>query len=370
VQTSATVQSLTVDPASVTITSQDATQQLTVTGLFSDGVSRDVSSSALGTKYASADPTIATVGEDGLITAIGRGITTVTVTNGSATLVENVIVNQAVPAILVTSPGTTTKNQTVPVDLKGENLGGATSLQFLINGQPDPNVNASNIAVSSDGTDATATVLVGANAMSGVHTIVMTTPGGQSDTLASYDAAGLTVTGGILHSFAAGLQMIAAPVDDSAFALSQLFDASVSKMAVWDPATYAYAINPTAPADTIRPGRGYWIRPGSATNLLDLGTVPSTSVVSVALSPGWNMIGNPRPTSVSVGTLSVTDQWGNSYSFAGGSAAGLNWTTVYTYQAGDTQYEVQTGANASLAAYTGYWLYAFKPCTLVFPAAQ
>ena len=36
---------------------------------------------------------------------------------------------------------------------------------------------------------------------------------------------------------------------------------------------------------------------------------------------------------------------------------------LYTFQAGDTNYEAVTGSSGVLKPYEGYWLYAFQPCT-------
>lgn len=60
-----------------------------VTGTFSDGIERDVSDASAGTTYLSADPAVATVDEDGTVTALQAGATVVHVTNATvATLVE------------------------------------------------------------------------------------------------------------------------------------------------------------------------------------------------------------------------------------------------------------------------------------------
>ncbi|MEO5657202.1 MAG: Ig-like domain-containing protein [Nitrospiria bacterium] len=62
------------------------TRTLYVYGQFSDGIERQVSSSALGTTYQSTDATIATVDSEGMIAAKSVGKTTITVKNGSAQL--------------------------------------------------------------------------------------------------------------------------------------------------------------------------------------------------------------------------------------------------------------------------------------------
>jgi alpha-N-arabinofuranosidase len=170
-----------------------------------------------------------------------------------------------------------------------------------------------------------------------------------------------------LHTFPTGLMMISAPVDDSSYSLPQIFDETV-KFAVWSTSTSAYVINPAAPADTIRPGQGYWARFTTATNLFDLGTTISPStVVSLPLTAGWNQIGDPRTTAVNSNTLSIQIS-GQTYSLNSAVAAGLIDNNVYTYQVGDSAYEITFANSASLQPFAGYWLYSSQAGTLVYPA--
>jgi hypothetical protein len=174
----------------------------------------------------------------------------------------------------------------------------------------------------------------------------------------------------VLHSFGAGLIMISAPVDDSNYSLAQIFNQTGVKLAVWEPtaAPPAYVVNPTAPADTLRPGQGYWARFATQTNLLDVGPhVDPTQPITVSLAAGWNMIGVPRAAAVATSALGI-EYSGQNYSFTSAVAAGVVATTMYTYQAGDIQYEVIPTLSASLKPYYGYWLYAYHPCTVVFTA--
>ena len=58
-----------------------ATGRILVTGTFSDGVRRDVTHGAMGTKYTSQRPQIATVDADGKVTAHAPGIAAIDVEN-------------------------------------------------------------------------------------------------------------------------------------------------------------------------------------------------------------------------------------------------------------------------------------------------
>ena len=193
VQTSAVLLSLTASPSNITVSSQGNTVGLTATGTFTDGVDRDVTAASFGTTYISGNPAVATVDTNGLVTAVENGNTQISVANGTVKCVTNVTVNFGTPEIINITPASANRNTTSQVSLIGSNLGGTSQLDFLLNDQIDPNITASNIAVSDQGTTLTAIVNVAANAAPGNRTIVVTTPGGQSDMLAAPDAAGFVV---------------------------------------------------------------------------------------------------------------------------------------------------------------------------------
>jgi len=78
VEVGVTCQTLAVAPRSVTLRAVGATRQLTVTGTFSDGSTRDLTGGASGIAYTSNDPRVATVTADGLIAAVAPGAAMVT----------------------------------------------------------------------------------------------------------------------------------------------------------------------------------------------------------------------------------------------------------------------------------------------------
>lgn len=168
-----------------------------------------------------------------------------------------------------------------------------------------------------------------------------------------------------LHTFDAGLQMIAAPADDTGVTLANLFAQNNPPLAVWTGSSYV--VTPTAPANDIVPGQGYWAHPASSVTLYDLGDdTVSTAPIDVSLSAGWNMIGDPMNVAAPASGLEVMSG-GNTYSFADANLAGRVGATFYTWQPGDSEYETVT-STGSLQPFIGYWVYAFKPCTLIFPA--
>ncbi|ACY13487.1 choice-of-anchor L domain-containing protein [Haliangium ochraceum] len=90
IQVTASVDTLDILEGNLVLSSPGAARQLTVLGGFSDGVVREVTASEFGTRYVSTNPGIATVSNEGRITAAGPGITTVVVRNGLAITSVNV----------------------------------------------------------------------------------------------------------------------------------------------------------------------------------------------------------------------------------------------------------------------------------------
>ncbi len=81
-----TLQRIVVKPVSSTLMEGETTQ-VQVTGFFSDGSSLPISLRSEGSAYQSSNVVIATVDQDGLVTAVGVGIVSITVTNQGATAV-------------------------------------------------------------------------------------------------------------------------------------------------------------------------------------------------------------------------------------------------------------------------------------------
>jgi pimeloyl-ACP methyl ester carboxylesterase len=82
IETEAELIGLSVSPDELHFSGLLPNLSVTVTGLFSDDVPRDLTSSALGTTYVVDDASVAAVSPDGLVTAIGLGDTFVTAWNG------------------------------------------------------------------------------------------------------------------------------------------------------------------------------------------------------------------------------------------------------------------------------------------------
>ena len=77
VDVSASVNYVSIGPDPLVLYSRQSTAQLTVTGHYSDGVDRDLTSSAVGTTYWSDNPAVLTVDGEGVVTAAKVGEATV-----------------------------------------------------------------------------------------------------------------------------------------------------------------------------------------------------------------------------------------------------------------------------------------------------
>lgn len=77
----------------VVLTNLAATLQLSVTATYPDGSTEDVTSSQHGTNYSSTNPTVVSVGPDGLLTAVANGFALISARKDGAIAVRRVLVN-------------------------------------------------------------------------------------------------------------------------------------------------------------------------------------------------------------------------------------------------------------------------------------
>ena len=194
--------------------------------------------------------------------------------------------------------------------------------------------------------------------------------------------ADFTGTSGLspLHTFPAGIQFVSTPYDYSALGFNGLFGAlntapagttpngNRSNVAVWNPLTGAYVLDPNPPADTLRPGIGYWVYLKSATPVTQTGT-PLTGSVQVSLNPAWNQIGVPATAGVPVSSLTFTGADGVLHSFADATSSTYHLVspTLYSYSGGAYQ---PVGAGATLQPWQAYWIQVYTPVTMSIPTGK
>ncbi len=183
-----------------------------------------------------------------------------------------------------------------------------------------------------------------------------------------------------LHTFGAGFQFVSTPYDYSALGFDGLFgtlntapagttpNGNRSHVAVWNPLTGAYALDPTAPADSLRLGVGYWVYLKNAVPVTQQGATPPATPVSVSLGKGWNQIGVPNPSAagIPVANLLFDNGAGGTITFAQASSPQYNLViySLYSYAGGGYQAVSSTGV---LTPWNAYWIYVNAPATLEIP---
>lgn len=183
-----------------------------------------------------------------------------------------------------------------------------------------------------------------------------------------------------MHTFPNNLTLVSTPFDYTGVAsgdIAQLLsvpqgDITSRRFAfiAWDPAQNRYINYNTAPADTFRLGRGYFLQQTNTANTLALiqegqrapqnpdGTYRP---FEIQLQTGWNLIGDPFPFSLNFLTLKVREANGtirDVLSSQTGTTPALG-SALWTYENGN--YSVVF----TLDSYRGYWIRAFRPVTLI-----
>ncbi len=170
------------------------------------------------------------------------------------------------------------------------------------------------------------------------------------------------------YTYPAGWNLLSLPYDDSIYSPSVLFGYPGASLYVWDPTNGLYIQSPTAPADAVRPGVGYWSYFTTPVTTQVNGTPPpATAPYPVpSLAAGWNQIGDPFPYPIALANTQFTNSGGTQLPFVGAEEAG--WISGLLFR-----YDNATGLYAPVAEGTalqpgvGYWLYAFRPLSLRVP---
>ncbi len=181
VNTTAQIVSIRVAPDTLSFTSQGSSTQLGVYGQFSDGVERNIATAAAGVVFQSSNPFVATVSTNGLIIAGTNGDAVISISAGNVTKAVDVHVRLGVPHLSSVTPNTLFWPATqVPIQVTGWDLGGISSISFLLQGTNDSSFGSTDLHVNADGTVVTGLLMVASDAAFGPMTMVVTTLGGSS----------------------------------------------------------------------------------------------------------------------------------------------------------------------------------------------
>ena len=220
----------------------------------------------------------------------------------------------------------------------------------------------------------------------GTYTVTLTfgtrTPVVQTATVVGgqFNRLDFTGTNGTppLYVYPAGLNFLSAPYDYSALGFDAVFgilntapagtppNGNRTHVAVWNPLVSQYALDPTAPADTLRLGGGYWVFLKNAVPVTVQGATPTALFAPVALHPSWNQIGVPNPAGVPVSSLMFDDGAGGMISFA--TAASTQYhvvsPTLYSYDGNAYQPVTQSSV---LQPWKAYWIKVYSNATVEIP---
>jgi kumamolisin len=159
----------------------------------------------------------------------------------------------------------------------------------------------------------------------------------------------------------AGLTFFSVPYDYTGTPVSDIFDQPIT-LYNWDPVTEAYVSTPNPPSDTVHQMVGYWANFPATTHLTTTGAdLTGGHSETLALQPGWNMIGNPFDLDVPLSDVTISTT-GGPLSLSAANAAGLVYSTLYAYDPFINAYVGHAPDN--LAPYTGYWIKAFSACSV------
>lgn len=175
--------SLSISPSQSKLTSRGENLQLSVSGIFTGGARTDLSRLVSGTSYRSSNTNVASVNHDGLVSAISNGTATITVTNSGLTGQAAVTVGFETPSVeLISLSEIAIGEQAKDIEIFGKDLGGATKIEFFLNGSPDSNISATILSINAPGAYSSirAKINVAQSAPLGKRVLVVTTPGGVS----------------------------------------------------------------------------------------------------------------------------------------------------------------------------------------------
>jgi YVTN family beta-propeller protein len=130
-----------------------------------------------GFQAPSSGQASATISVDSNATLGPRTLVLLPTAGGTLTTNLTLTVVQGLPSFSISPVGALTGQSNVAITLTGTNLAGTTGIQFLASGVNDPGITVSNVTVSTDGTQVTATINVSGNAIVGTDLVEITRNG-------------------------------------------------------------------------------------------------------------------------------------------------------------------------------------------------
>jgi uncharacterized protein YjdB len=303
----ASLSSLQVTPAALSIAT-GATQQFTATGKFSDGSSKDVTSSV---QWSSTAATVASVSSNGLATGVAAGVVTVTAQSGTV---------KGTASLTITSPLLQPSLVSLQVTPSNVSIAVAGTQQFTAKGTfSDNSTKDMTSSVTWSSSDSTFATINGAGLGTGVAAGVVTVTA-QSGTVTG--TASLTITGPLQQPSLVSLQVTPSNVS-IAVAATQQFTAKgtfsdnstkdMTSSVTWSSSDSTFATSNSA---------GLGVAVGVLTVTAQSGSVQGTADLTVtnAAANLASLTLSPLASSIPVNT---TQQFTATGSYSGGSSRDL-----------------------------------------------
>ena len=181
-----------------------------------------------------------------------------------------------------------------------------------------------------------------------------------------------------IFTFSAGLKFLSTPYDYSSLGFDALFgilntapagtlpNGNRTHVAVWDPTVGQYALDPNAPADSLRLGIGYWVFLKNPVPVTVQGAAPTAPFVPVTLHPSWNQIGVPNTKGVPVSSLMFDNGAGSMITFATAASSQYHVVSPTLYSFDGIGYQPVTQSSV-LQPWTAYWIKVFSNATIEIP---
>ncbi|MFA6451507.1 MAG: Ig-like domain-containing protein, partial [bacterium] len=170
----------------------------------------------------------------------------------------------------------------------------------------------------------------------------------------------------LTRSIKTGWSLITFPVDTSRTDVREQFKDEFRTIHVFQLYDNAYLSPDNAQGVDIQAGVAYWIFSDVEKSLNVTGkTIPESRSISLPLTKGWNLLGDPYTFEIPWGDNISFESDGQSYTIAEARQAGLVSSKLFTYDtaAGYVEY-----TDSTLKPWAGYFIQAQKPCNLVFSA--
>ncbi len=137
----------------------------------------------------------------------------------------------------------------------------------------------------------------------------------------------------------------------------------------WDPVSLLYRWFPDPFVTNVEVGKGYWLLNRDAQQIVlpsDAQPLPALGTVSIELTKGWNMIGNPFTLSVNLADVQVITPRAGTVTMTEAVNQALVQPTAFSYNPQTQQYEWQQELrDVRLDPFLGYWILAYDDITLV-----